>query len=222
MYEKQQRETDQAAACALGTDSVNAMPLGVKHNGAPVASSEPNGNEQTPAQQEASPIEVENMVTSLKNKNKKKGFKSSMAGVVPQRTLFSDGSDAPPESSLSTFVSRTSVPAPRLIAPSEKQAMGLLPANMFVTSVEVESENWDKKKKTKQRNLYGSELIDEVIVVNDNTILNYGEAEIDWASVDGKWEKLQVASPSSLASGTLVGWKVRTKMFFCLQLDLRL
>ncbi|KAL5487853.1 hypothetical protein ACEPAI_5961 [Sanghuangporus weigelae] len=213
MYEKQQKELEQATVRALLMDSVNAVPLGAKSNTVLETKTDSTGDEQdipiTP------PVEqgpyIDSMITSLRNKNKKKGFKQSMVGVAPQRMVFTHDAGAPPESGTTYYsaASSTAFPVARLVTPSEKQANGLLPSNMFVTSVEVESENWDKKKKVKQRDTYGDELAtDEAMSGNDGTILNYGEPELDWESVDRDWEKMHiVADPSSLASGVTVGWK---------------
>ncbi|KAL5527579.1 hypothetical protein ACEPAG_6380 [Sanghuangporus baumii] len=213
MYEKQQKELEQATVRALPMDSVNAVPLGVQSNAVPETKTDSTGDEQdisiTPPV-EQSPY-LDSMITSLRNKNKKKGFKQSMVGVAPRRMVFTHDAGAPPESGTTYYsaASSTAFPVARLVTPSEKQANGLLPSNMFVTSVEVESENWDKKKKVKQRDAYGDELAtDEAMSDNDDTILNYGEQELDWETVDRDWEKMHiVADPSSLTSGCTVGWK---------------
>jgi hypothetical protein len=117
------------------------------------------------------------MMSSLRNKNKKKGFKLSMANTLPQKIIFtsntttaSSGSQQPPSLSTqedmlmdepSTTTSSGTI-QPRLIPPSEIQELGQLPSNMFVTSVDVENGMWDehppfhqkkqdKKKKQKQK-----------------------------------------------------------------------
>ncbi|KAL5508059.1 hypothetical protein ACEPAH_5677 [Sanghuangporus vaninii] len=213
MYEKQQKELERATARALPMDSVNAVPLGVMSNAVPETKTDSTGDEQdipiTPAV-EQSPY-IDSTITSLRNKNKKKGFKQSMVGVTPQRMVFTHNAGAPPESGTTYYstASSTAFPVARLVTPSEKQVYGLLPSNMFVTSVEVESKNWDKKTKIKQRGTYGKELAtDEAMPGNDETILNYGEPELDWKTVDQDWEKMHiVADPSSLTSGVTVGWK---------------
>ena len=110
------------------------------------------------------------MMSSLRNKNKKKGFKLSMANPLPQKIIFtsnttaSSGSQQPPSlmAEPSTTTSSETI-QPRLIPPSEIQELGLLPSNMFVTSVDVESGMWDEHlplqkkqqqdKKKKQKNL---------------------------------------------------------------------
>ena len=92
------------------------------------------------------------MMGSLRNKNKKKGFKQSMANPIPQKIVFTttttpeSGSQRPPFSSTQdglmdepSSTSSTTTIQPRLIPPSEIQELGQLPPNMFVTSVDVES-----------------------------------------------------------------------------------
>ena len=92
------------------------------------------------------------MIGSLRHKNKKKEFKQSMANPSPQKIVFApnttaSGSQHPP-SLLAQDISMDvpSIPSgtiqPRLIPPSELQELGQLPSNMFVTSVDVESDIW--------------------------------------------------------------------------------
>ncbi|KAI0637605.1 hypothetical protein C8Q77DRAFT_1086815 [Trametes polyzona] len=124
------------------------------------------------------------MMASLQNKNKRRGFKNALSQGVPPKIVFPDsaavaaaeqsvsagaGMDIDPDASL---VEAELAPAPeeqrparpesraaqpRLVPPSEKEALGLLPANMFVTSVDVEEGMWPargkggKKKKKKQQ-----------------------------------------------------------------------
>lgn len=105
---------------------------------------------------------------SLRNKNKKKGFKGSMKGPVIRKITFSDGigqeqlgvSD-PASNDVSQNVAdhqilETAEPLRRLIPPSELQDSCQLPPNVFVTSVDVEEHIWDsydspRKKKRKCR-----------------------------------------------------------------------
>jgi hypothetical protein len=96
------------------------------------------------------------MMGSLRNKNKKKGFKQSMANPLPQKIIFTTNSTAsgssqqppPPLPAQAQDISKDelSIPSgtiqPRLIPPSEIQELGQLPSNMFVTSVDVESDIW--------------------------------------------------------------------------------
>ena len=97
------------------------------------------------------------MMSSLRNKNKKKGFKQSMANPLPQKIVFTttnttpsgspqqpplSAQDIPTDGPSTTSSGGTTTIQPRLIPPSEIQELGQLPSNMFVTSVDVESEIW--------------------------------------------------------------------------------
>ena len=121
------------------------------------------------------------MMGSLRNKNKKKGFKQSMARPIPRKIVFSDASGQqdwnitapttteevvkPSSELIGTLTGAESdrqtasatKPLPRLIPPSELQELGKLPSNVFVTSVDVEegmwgSSTWSKKGKKRKRN----------------------------------------------------------------------
>lgn len=150
-------------------------------------------------------------MSSLRNKNKKKGFKLSMANPIPQKIIFSanepangaqiEGTaprheagvamlDSSPEQTLSSHVRQ-----PRLVPPSELQERGQIPANMFVTSVDVEAGMWDNTNTTQQsskrrsrkkaksqnedeyyaQNWYGQ---DESLATEDaSVVLSYSEAD---------------------------------------------
>ena len=107
------------------------------------------------------------MMSSLRNKNKKKGFKQSMANPLPQKIVFTttmaSGSQQPSLSTQNMLMAEPTTSSgtiqPRLIPPSEIQQLGQLPSNMFVTSVDVESGMWGeqlpsqkKQGKKKQKN----------------------------------------------------------------------
>ena len=108
---------------------------------------------------------------SLRNKNKKKGFKQSMAAPIPQKIIFTSNTMAsgsqeqqPSSSTRDMLTDEITTSAgtiqPRLIPPSEIQELGQLPPNMFVTSVDVESEMWNEqlsspKKQGKKKTLNG-------------------------------------------------------------------
>ena len=109
------------------------------------------------------------MMGSLRNKNKKKGFKQSMANPLPQKIVFTSNTTAsasqqPSLSAQDMLIDEPSRSSgtilPRLIPPSEIQELGQLPSNMFVTSVDVESGMWGehlpsqkKQGKKKQKTL---------------------------------------------------------------------
>ncbi|KJA18214.1 hypothetical protein HYPSUDRAFT_45548 [Hypholoma sublateritium FD-334 SS-4] len=120
---------------------------------------------------DATPVyitEEQVMMSSMRNKNKKKGFKLSMASPIPQKIIFggaaavtlaaaagtADGdamhvdipAPAPASASPSKLFNATSrAPSARLVPPSEIQATHpeRLPRNMIVTSVDVEAGMWD-------------------------------------------------------------------------------
>jgi hypothetical protein len=102
------------------------------------------------------------MMSNLRNKNKKKGFKQSMANPLPPKIVFTTNTTAsgsqqpslPVQDMLS--MDELSIPSktitqPRLIPPSEIQELGKLPPNMFVTSVDVESEIWGERLPSPQK-----------------------------------------------------------------------
>ena len=106
------------------------------------------------------------MMGSLRNKNKKKGFKQSIAAPIPQKIIFADhsiGSDYPTFPLAATEVEQSVLidakvvdhslfhAWPRLVPPSERQEQGQLPSNISVTSVDVEAGMWDKPNLRKKR-----------------------------------------------------------------------
>jgi hypothetical protein len=163
------------------------------------------------------------MMSTLRNKNKKRGFKQSMAAPLPKKIVFDDAPGegvvvsneecitAPPEESVQ-------VPPPyvRLVPPSEKQDLGQLPPRMFVTSVDVEEGMWGvkgKKQKKKQK-VWEEEVWYEEEAEVEDVVLEYGEDEangecVDWGRVENGWEAFQaLTSPEQLQLGGLIGWKV--------------
>lgn len=157
------------------------------------------------------------MMSSLRNKNKKKGFKLSMANPIPQKIVFSSDTsvnaaqndDTPLHREVAaamevdSSLQQTSLKTarqPRLVPPSELQDAGLLPPNMFVTSVDVEagmrdnvnaeqlssSKRKNREKAAKSRNeddyytqndRYGQES--SFAVDDTSVVLPYSEADVD-------------------------------------------
>lgn len=145
----------------------------------------------------------EPMMMSLKNKNKRRGFKN--AASMPSRFTFSDNGVAPN-------------PPSTLVPPSERDH---LPQRLFVTSVDVEADmwprdnpqTWDRKRKKIQRDAYGQE--DEA-----NITLNYdGTPEfdntaavpmLDYTALEEAWVNAPPLSKNAtLSIGCVVGWQVR-------------
>ncbi|KAK2460047.1 hypothetical protein APHAL10511_007924 [Amanita phalloides] len=119
------------------------------------------------------------MMVSLRNKNKKKNFRHTMAAPSVRKIVFDENGERHPSSSTpTTFKSNSggggiaqgnepmenmgdsaalgsTLPA-RVVPPSELAAQGLLPSNMFVTSVEFGQKF---KKKRKPRGTYEKEQV---------------------------------------------------------------
>lgn len=161
---------------------VNAIPLG-NHNISGVPEVTPQtavgGNEEF----------ADLTMGSLSNKNKRKGFKDAMGREVPPKIIFSEHGDQD-----------TNTNGLRLVPPSEKQEEGLLPPNVFVTSVDVE-EGLRPSKKPKTVVSKTKRL--ETPPVTRMT------GEFDYTGIEAKWDSFGlVSSVSGLATGTVVGWKV--------------
>jgi len=131
-------------------------------------------------------------MASLSNKNKRRGFKNAMGKEVPSKIVFSE--QAAPNAN-----GRAQGPIPRLIPPSEKQEKGLLPPNVFVTSVDVEEGLRTVKK---PRPVIPSTKRSETPPLSGSA------GETDRAAIESKWDSLGlVGSVTQLPSGTIVGWK---------------
>ena len=160
-----------------------------------------------------------------------------MAESRPNRIVFDTEDSTPiaasPVSGLSRPASRSHLP--RLIPPSEKQDLGLLPPNLFVTSVDVEAGLWPRRehanddagqnghaerpRRAKRRKIAPEKEYDEGNQVSQDTALPYddesaaamGAAEdVDWDGVERRWATLtKVVRGANMSPGCLVGWKVR-------------
>ncbi len=138
---------------------------------------------------------------SVGNENKKKGYKQTLAPPSSRKIVFSQPASTTDQPKLNI---------PRFIPPSEKQAEGRIPKNMFVTSVDVEEGLWSKKKRK-------AEAVEES-AVQDVVTLDYGDPEPSETNIDEKtWIDAEAAFHSmkpvgpldSLAVGQLLAWKVR-------------
>jgi hypothetical protein len=131
------------------SSTVVTQPFVLNHKVAPVSN---------PTTASASNVELAVCMSSLRNKNKKKGFRNSMTRPSPQKIIFSTESETSvtdcvlspkPMTSVvgsAVLVSQTSDGGqPRLITPSEKQSRGELPVNVFVTTVDLEEGLHSKK-----------------------------------------------------------------------------
>lgn len=157
----------------MSNTSANAVPLGSQGGDATLGASEPIdiSKPDLPSRQfvlPSTPGAVSNdmsLASSLRNKNKKNGFKRTITERTSQKIVFDYSSTTTPlpcarvDSTLDGDINSVlslSRSTSRLIPPSEKQANGELPPNIFVTSIELEEERWNKKKKKSQRDFYGS------------------------------------------------------------------
>ncbi|KAI0662818.1 hypothetical protein C8Q70DRAFT_473304 [Cubamyces menziesii] len=202
------------------------------------------------------------MMASLQNKNKKRGFKSAMTQGVPPKIVFPDTAaasagastsaqhqqsmDVDPDAQLVEAALNPSPPIatsattraqPRLIPPSEKQERGQIPANIFVTSVDVEEGMWNakgKKKNKKKKKVQVEETWDyaEEVVEEVNTFaggLPYDDVpetpiapatsatsqtdpaktnSTERAVVAAQWDTLRkITDKAQLQPGATVGWK---------------
>lgn len=167
------------------------------------------------------------MMSTLRNKNKKKGFKQTMAVPLPCKIVFADPAASIPSQAENGVVATsgsfvdTSV---RLVVPSEKQDRGELPPRMFVTSVDVEEGMWGQPTKhDKQKVDQGQQPIQDIhcdgLVAHEEHVseaepyaFGYGFAEIlelDWDLVERRWEMFEeINKVEQLKAGICVGWKV--------------
>ncbi|KAF8554969.1 hypothetical protein OG21DRAFT_1484241 [Imleria badia] len=121
---------------------------------------------------------------SLRNKNKAKNFKSLMGKPLPPKIIFGDEGN----------------PMPRLIPPSSRSSV---PANVIVTSVDVEAGLHREKKKRKMADEYEEELSAEVT-------LDYGDAEPEEdieRTANKQWATLAKLTRNGVAEGMVVGYK---------------
>ena len=195
-------------------------------------------------------------MASLSNKNKRRGFKDALTRGIPPKITFADGEPNPNSSSAGqgsanamqvdadadALVVETSVhEAPRrtqqarLIPPSEKQELGLLPPNMFVTSVDVEEGMWprrkNKKKKKKQEAEetwdqevdetfagdlpYDDESAQAAYPAAQGTVADESKASVtngetmERLAIAAHWDSLRkITDRSQVSVGTTVAWKV--------------
>lgn len=176
------------------TVGVNAIPLG-NHNRTEV-------QEVTPQTIVGDDGEFADLTMgSLSNKNKRKGFKNAMGKEVPSKIIFSERVD--PNTNTN---GRVEAPATRLVPPSEKQEKGLLPPNVFVTSVDVE-EALRPREKSKS-------VIPDIGRLEAPAMGRTAE-EFDRTAIEAKWDSLGlVGSVTGLPTGTIVGWKVSPTLSF--------
>lgn len=176
------------------------------------------------------------MMATLRNKNKRKGFKQSMTSQLPRKIIFhSDDNvvaNGSPDSQLHEKVATMptadnpawkQIPLALLVPPSEKQQIGDLPPRMFVTSVDVEHGMWDKPNRKNKQKPTSGDWVKQVhtdgvdICMEDRAqtdlVLNpeafYRCGVLDWDRIENDWENfMEVKEAEQLVVGSLVGWKV--------------
>ncbi|KAJ8697734.1 hypothetical protein PTI98_004510 [Pleurotus ostreatus] len=158
-----ERQSTSAPPPPPGASSVNTLPIPTKRPVADVVYALNNAfstNDQSGTLQpgdlaaissdQATGHQIAITMSSLKNKNKKKGFKNASNRPIPQKIVFSDVANSKDDVEMAivdNILHTEKRPLPRVIPPSEKQARGELPPNMFVTSVDVEAEEWARDDK---------------------------------------------------------------------------
>lgn len=238
--------------------SVNEIPLGARTH-APEAgdaappratTSQDNGKgRETERAGDAAPAF---MMASLQNKNKRRGFKNALSHGVPAKIVFPDAAAAADTDAQLVEAALAMLPVPvpqeraaeaplpqrgfpRLVPPSEKQARGLVPGNMLVTSVDVEEGLWpargkkNKNKNKKKKRAPAEERYEEAEEADafagglpyDDVpeepvpapVLGQAGAEgssTERAVVAAKWDTLRkVADRVQAQVGATVAWKVR-------------
>ncbi|KAK0197838.1 hypothetical protein F5146DRAFT_1156842 [Armillaria mellea] len=121
---------------------------------------------------------------SLGNKNKKKGFKQKLTLPATPKIVFQ-------------------AQTPRLVPPSERED---LPANVFVTSVDVEEGRWGKKAKKEAIEEVALDYGEEAIVEEGDAIDE--EANKMWETVEAVFDSYPVITqPDQSHVGNLVAWK---------------
>ncbi|KAI0687350.1 hypothetical protein C8Q76DRAFT_803647 [Earliella scabrosa] len=197
------------------------------------------------------------MMASLQNKNKRRGFKDALSRGVPSKIVFSSESpdgvgtsasspgqaDGDPDAMTVEASLQVPVPAqdtqaprmqqqqhqPRLVPPSEKQELGQIPANMFVTSVDVEEGMWPsaRKNRTKKKKAQAEEVREQeeevfpdglpydddaaacVAAPKRDAAKPAGAEAVEHGAVAAQWYTLRkITDKSQVSVGGTVAWKV--------------
>jgi hypothetical protein len=208
-----------ASVPPAGSSLVNTTPLGGEVTGLTVATLK----QQPP------------IMLSLRNQNKKKRARARPGAAIPAKIIFSTDdepvvainhqptttqreADSLPTASAIAFA----VPPVRLVPPSELQQLGLIPKNMFVTSVDVEEGMWggqqQKKKRKKVQEKAWEEEEASLYEQDADVLLPYDDQDQDvddtrhdasdfsYDEAEKGWEKFKLVS--GLEPGQIVGWKV--------------
>lgn len=151
------------------------------------------------------------MMASLSNKNKRRGFKQAMSSSRPAKIVFAPvDAELSPEARPADSTDLASTSYIRLIPPSEKQAAGMLPPNVFVTSVDVE----DPQRFDMSYSGYDDGDHATIPVKEDDFVLPYDDpipsVVVDFREVQRKWDNLSlITDAAQVKVSSLVAWKVR-------------
>ncbi|KAG8799825.1 hypothetical protein FRC20_002077 [Serendipita sp. 405] len=135
------------------------------------------------------------MTKLTKNSNKRKGFKDSMKGIVSNHRIFENGNK-----SLSVVEQKKS-----FVAPSQRSH---LPANILVTSVDVEFGVWDRGREDPPLEVAQISRAKEDHAEYVATQRDPPEERSFWETVEANWETYPtVQADTSPLVGTVVIWK---------------
>ncbi|KAH8106335.1 hypothetical protein BXZ70DRAFT_433756 [Cristinia sonorae] len=184
-------------------------------NDIPVEPRRPKPQQNVPPSQttpEVPPI----MMASLSNKNKRRGFKQAMSSARPAKIIF--GADNTPDNMALTFSSETqelpfqgpsnivNIAYTRLVPPSEKQAAGKLPPNVFVTSIDVENPDRFGTQYDEYVDSGGGTQEEAFVLPYDDPVKP--PPAVDFLEIKKKWDVLSVITDiAQVKVGSVVAWK---------------
>jgi hypothetical protein len=237
-----ERARSETANMLKGTSAANAVPLGARPE--PQQSTSTAITTRTPVPPTTN---TSYMMSTLSNKNKRRGYKEAPATLTP-KIVFGDETNL--VASSSTVAITADVPAhelPRLVPPSERQDNGEIPASwrLFVTSVDVEGGMPRRGKKKKQQlakawdsqldhdngsydnvqldyDMADEEAVVSVVPVNDSVETNANAPSLDWVRVEQRFSDFaKVSDLDRCVVGTYFTWKVSiTIAGFCVSFSL--
>jgi hypothetical protein len=155
----------------------------------PGALNEPNGaSSSTMIVDSVAPI------STLKNKNKKKGFQKSMENLPVKRIIFPDEDKA----------DITQQPTAEFVPPSERKN---LPSNMFVTWVDVELGRSSVADPDSSM-INGTGEVKGASNGLSSPAAPLTDEQINWDALEGRWSSFIDVGDNYPEEGTIVGWKV--------------
>jgi hypothetical protein len=156
---------------------------------------------ELPEYQTSQSVITPSISANLHNKNKRKGFKQAMEGRPAEKIVFGDSSPNKRTNGYSYFV-----------PPSEHAD---LPANIIVTSVDVEEGMWPKKKRkpATARHPQPPPREDTVLPYDDELPAEResepqnGKAVVDWDEIDRKFDGYLPVQGAIIKTNQLLGYK---------------